>query len=365
MRYCIGFFIFLIFISTTLRAQINILVKGEIKGAKENAAVSLHLDNPANEVLVKGIIQKGKFELKGVIPEPAIYMLVVEGTQQSPAIFLDAAVVKVKAHFDSLNIATITGSILQKDFQSYRNQFDPYFFRIDQLGKQINAPAYANKRDSLLQIARSLAEELEAKADVFIKANNKSLITPLLIYSLYSFFQQPDPLDRRFDALDAAVKKSYYGRMMEKIISENKVGSIGSVAPDFTQTDTSGNPVSLQSFRGKYVLVDFWASWCGPCRMENPNLVQAFQKYKAKNFTVLGVSLDRAKEPWLQAIAQDQLQWTHLSDLKFWSNDVARMYKISSIPQNFLLDPEGKIIAKNLRGEELHAKLEEILSKNP
>lgn len=365
MRYFFGFFIFSMVISNPLWAQINFSVKGEIKGAKENAAISLHLDNPANEVLVKGVIQKGKFELNGAIPEPAIYMLVVEGTQQSPPVFLGAAVVKVKAHIDSFNNAIITGSDLQKEFKSYRNQFEPYFYRIDQLGKQINAPAYANKRDSLLQIVRPLAEELEVKADAFIKANQKSAITPLLIYSLYSFFQQSEPLERRFNELDAAVKKSYYGRMLDKIISENKVGSIGSVAPDFSQADTSGNPVSLQSFRGKYVLVDFWASWCGPCRMENPNLVQAFNKFKAKNFTVLGVSLDRAKEPWIQAIAQDQLDWTHLSDLKFWSNDVAKMYKISSIPQNFLLDPEGKIIAKNLRGEELHAKLQEILSQNP
>jgi thiol-disulfide isomerase/thioredoxin len=164
--------------------------------------------------------------------------------------------------------------------------------------------------------------------------------------------------------LGAPAQKSYYGKMVEKIINENKVGSVGSVAPDFAQADTSGNMISLKSFRGKYVLVDFWASWCGPCRMENPNVVEAFNKYKDKNFTVLGISLDRSKDPWLQAIYQDGLAWTHVSDLKFWSNDVARMYKISSIPQNLLLDPEGKIIAKNLRGEELQNKLKELFQKN-
>jgi thiol-disulfide isomerase/thioredoxin len=129
------------------------------------------------------------------------------------------------------------------------------------------------------------------------------------------------------------------------------------MATDFTQNDTSGNPISLSSFRGKYVLVDFWASWCGPCRKENPAIVQTFHKYKEKNFSIIGVSFDNSKNAWLQAIRKDGLNWTNVSDLKFFVNAVGRLYGITSIPSNFLVDPNGKIIAKDIKGKDLDSVL--------
>ena len=136
---------------------------------------------------------------------------------------------------------------------------------------------------------------------------------------------------------------------------------MGTDALDFTQNDISDKPVTLSSFKGKYVLVDFWASWCRPCRAENPNVVKIYNKFKSKNFTVLGVSLDQQKDAWLKAIEKDNLTWTHVSDLQQWNNAVAQLYRVQSIPQNFLIDPKGKIVAKDLRGEDLEKKLCEYL----
>ncbi|MDI9358534.1 MAG: TlpA disulfide reductase family protein [Phycisphaerales bacterium] len=139
------------------------------------------------------------------------------------------------------------------------------------------------------------------------------------------------------------------------------VPAVGTVAPNFTQNDINGNPVSLSSFRGKYVLLDFWASWCGPCRMENPNVVEAYKKFHSDKFTIIGVSLDKSKDAWKSAVTTDGIQWTQVSDLQFWRNAVAVLYNINSIPMNFLINPEGVIIAENLRGDELERTLANTL----
>ncbi|QEC44326.1 peroxiredoxin family protein [Pseudobacter ginsenosidimutans] len=209
-----------------------------------------------------------------------------------------------------------------------------------------------------------LKQERRLQAIEFVKAHPDYKVSVDALKDVVGHL--PDNIvayNKLFNRLSKSVRKSKEGLELKKSIDGFMAVRTGAKAPLFSSTDTAGHAVDLKGFRGKYVLIDFWASWCYPCRDENPNLVKAFEKYKNRNFTVLGVSLDQPgkHDAWTKAIKDDGLTWQHVSDLKYWKNEVALLYSVRSIPQNFLLDPKGKIIAANLRGEELHRKLQELL----
>ena len=271
-------------------------------------------------------------------------------------------------HTDSFKNYKVSGSQANTEFHQLNQARDAEMLPYKEITLQRNAAYKAG--DTVLRILMenrmdSIYKAMQEK--VYGKYVRQNPPGTLALYALQQYAgsnmdkAKIEPLFRR---LPTAVKNSTQGQEFQKKLDFLDRISIGKPAIDFTQNDTAGVPVKLSSFRGKYVLLDFWASWCGPCREENPNLVKAYNKYHNKGFEILGVSLDQenGKEKWLTAIHKDGLNWTHVSDLKFWNNAVAKAYGVGAIPQNFLIDPQGKIIAKGLRGEALDKKLSELFN---
>jgi thiol-disulfide isomerase/thioredoxin len=232
---------------------------------------------------------------------------------------------------------------------------------LNALWAQINQATPGNKRDSLINKFEITKSAVVKQIDNFIATKPASPVSSYILYVTSPVFPGIESIEEYYSRLKPSAQGTFYGQQLSKMINATKIGLEGSQAVDFVQNDTANKPVSLSSFKGKYVLVDFWASWCGPCRAENPNVLEAYNKFKDKNFTIVGVSLDQDKEAWKQAIAKDKLPWTHISDLKQWESSVVPAYGIEGIPFNVLLDPTGKIIASGLRGEGLESKLAEVL----
>jgi peroxiredoxin len=321
------------------------------------------------------VLVNGKFQFSGTIgatPVMAYLQLNQKGTgpgyKDYKAIYLEKGTITVNSK-DTLASAKVEGTKTNVENAKYELAHKPIDDAYTALeAKQKAASPDVQKSEAFEKENHKAEKEIDAQENVinkqFIKENPDSFIS---LNALEGYAYGADYVDIAplFNGISPAIKESEPGKKFAERLPKLKAVALGATAPEFAEADTSGKIVSLSSFRGKYVLIDFWASWCGPCRHENPNVVKAFNHYKGQKFTIVGVSLDRpgAKDKWLAAIHKDGLAWTQLSDLQFWDSKTAGLYAVRGIPQNFLLDPDGKIIGKNLRGDDLEDKLAEIFGK--
>ncbi len=379
----------------TALAQTNdtFVINGKLGNVSTPAKVYLSYQLGANNVTDSTNVVNGAFSFTGTIINPvnatiavnykglplekfidANYKYADNGSLISKTaddldFFLEKGTITI-ASKDSIDKAQITGSQLNIDNVKLQAQLKA----INQKGEKLMAEAKAATpeqqksaafRSAMQARYKALQTEQKTTLKSFISANPNSYLSLLALTSVSGPAPDVSEVEPLYNSLSQNIRDTEAGKMMKAQLEALKVTAIGSEAPDFIQNDVNGNPVKLSSFRGKYVLLDFWASWCGPCRQENPNVARNYARFKNKNFTVVGVSLDRpdGKSAWLAAIKSDGLDWTQLSDLKFWNNQAAALYSVTSIPQNYLIDPQGKIIAKNLRGEDLDAKLEQLFGK--
>jgi peroxiredoxin len=362
--------ILLLLLAVNLQSKAKNLIPFTITGkisTIKTGIIYLSIYDDGNAKRDSSKIINGIFIFKNSVKKECHAMLdIKDGKQDYLRFYIEKANLTITGKGYPLKDWLISGSPLNTTDKKFKAYLKPIYDKYEAFYKAYD---FANNTknntatDSLDEVENGLTSEKRKYVGTFVKKHPNSLLSAILIEENFSYYAEASEVEPLYTLLNLRVKNSVAGQAVKKILHIYQTIAVGQIAPDIQQTDTSGNLFSLSSLKGKYVLIDFWASWCGPCRKENPNILKAYNIYTERGFEVLGVSYDseNGKEKWKKAIVDDGLPWKQISDLKGWQNSTTEQYYIKAIPYNLLLDKDGKIIAKNLFGKNLQNKLAEII----
>lgn len=360
----------LIFVACNNLKDNEFLISGTANGIENGKKVYVEVQSETG-VTAKdtGVVENGKFELKGNIESAELGFVRIENEKFSIPFILENGKIKMDIATDSIFNTKIGGTKNNDKFQEFndksfvvtkkRSKFEKNNSKRIEEAKQKKDTATINM---IMREHNSFQDEMNDVSKKFIKNNPDALLSILLLENfLMRQYITPEEVKTHFEGLDITLKESKYGKKIKSTLDSMLAISIGNAAPNFSAPSPEGKTISLKESLGKVTIIDFWASWCGPCRAENPNVVALYNEYHALGLNIIGVSLDKDAAKWKDAIAKDKLTWSHVSNLKFWEDPIAKQYNVQSIPATFILDAKGNIVAKDLRGDALKAKVKELL----
>ena len=339
-------------------AQSGYKVTGTVEGMPDGKAIIATVNGSTLDTLAKADVKNGSFEFTGNVSEPTGAYIMVIGQRGAIPFMLENANITVNAGQAGLTVTGSEGQKIYDQFMAINATAQQEAMKLQQEYQAANGDQA--KIQAIQEAYAKLMTDVQAKETELIKANPDSYVSTFVIVSGMGQMEY-EQLKERYNLLGEKATASAQGKAIAAQIAKLESTAIGQIAPNFTITTPEGESISLYDIKGKVKLIDFWASWCGPCRGENPHVVEIYKEYHPKGLEIFGVSLDNNKEAWVKAIADDGLVWKHGSDLKGWQSAPAQLYSVTGIPHTVLLDENNKIIAKNLRGDELKQKIAELL----